>query len=405
MKAINVLIQSMIIAAIALSSCNRNDKPNYEYLLSSEYTGKYERAEITGILDVLAQSYPEVLELGEFVSDGIRLYTITYSSFVKGKVITASGLVSVPGMPGEYPVVSFQNDINTLKSNCPSENPTDYLYQLVESVASMGFIVLMPDYPGFGSSSGIPHPYLLKVPTSESVIRMIQAVYEAENEFDGITVKNECYLIGYSQGGLATFNAHTDLELGYSSYGLKLRGSACGAGPYEMEQVMADMRSVQSYPAPASAGYIINAWTYYGYITNPINELLKEPYASRLRQLYDGYHSIAEINSQLTASMPDFFTDNFRNNSGQVDFSSVGASLVWNSAYAYKTEIPVLLMHGGTDTQVSVSNTETLHSLMILHGTSPEMCKKVILPGMDHSEAVIPFMVGGLKFLINLRDS
>jgi len=251
MKAIKVLLPSMIVSAIALSSCNRNDKPDYDYLLSSEYTGKYERAEITGILEVLAQSYPEVSELGEFVSDGVRIYTITYSSFVKGKVITASGLVSVPGTPGEYPVVSFQNDMNTLKSNCPSENPTDYLYQLVESVASMGFIVLMPDYPGFGSSSGILHPYLLKVPTSESVIRMIQAVSEAENEFDGIAVKNECYLIGYSQGGLATFNAHTDLELGFSSYGLNLRGSACGAGPYHLEQVMADILSAQVYPAPA----------------------------------------------------------------------------------------------------------------------------------------------------------
>lgn len=405
MKAINLLRQSMIIAAIALSSCNRNDKPDYDYLLSSEYAGKYEKAEITGILDVLAQSYPEISELGEFVSDGVRLYTITYSSFVKGKVITASGLVSVPGTPGEYPVVSFQNDINTLKSHCPSENPTDYLYQLVESVASMGFIVLMPDYPGFGSSSGIPHPYLLKVPTSESVIRMIQAVSEAENEFDGITVKNEVYLIGYSQGGLATFNAHTDLELGFSSYGLNLRGSACGAGPYHLEQVMADILSAQVYPAPASAGYIINAWTHYGYITNPINELIKEPFASKLRQLYDGYHSIPEINSQLTASMPDFFTDDFRNNSAQINFSTVGASLVWNSVYHYESKIPVLLMHGDADTQISVSNTESLHNLLILHGTSPDICKKVIMPGLDHQEALIPFMAEGLKFLVNLRDS
>jgi hypothetical protein len=169
--------------------------------------------------------------------------------------------------------------------------------------------------------------------------------------------------------------------------------------------MISDMRTAQSYPVPAYIGYIINAWTYYGYIENPIGELLKEPYASGLRELYDGYHSIDEINSQLTTSIPDLLTDKFRNNSSSPDFTTVGSALVWNSAYAYKSEIPVLLVHGGADTQVSVSNTETLHNLMLLNGTPAEICTKKILPGLDHGEAAVPFMVEGLKFLINLRDN
>lgn len=395
----------IISAAVVFSSCNNDDKPVYDLYLSGEPVGEYQEAEINSKLNDLARSYPEIAGLGTFISDGVSIYRITYTSVVKGKNITASGLVSVPMTPGEYPVISFQNGINTMNSNCPSENPTYYLYQLAEFVAAMGFVVLIPDYPGFGSSSGMPHPYLLKVPTLESVIRMIQAVSEAENEFVGISVKNECYLIGYSQGGLATYNAHTELELSFSSYGLNLRGSACGAGPYELEQMMSDLCSAQSYPIPAHIGYIINAWTYYDYISNTINELLKEPYASKLRKLYDGYHSIAEINSQLTTSMPDLFMDEFRNSNWWVDFFSVASSLDWNSAYSYKSEIPILLVHGDADTQVNVSNTETLYNLMILNGTSPEMCKKMILPGLDHDEALMPFMIEGLKFLMNLRDN
>jgi hypothetical protein len=311
----------MISAAVVFSSCNKDDKPDYDFYLSGESVGEYQEVDINGKFNLLARSYPEISELGTYISDGVNIYRITYESVVKGKNIKASGLVSVPRTPGEYPVISFQNDINTLNSDCPSENPDYYLYQLVESVASMGYVVLIPDYPGFGSSSGIPHPYQLKVPTLESVIRMILAVSEAENEFGGISVKNECYLIGYSQGELATYNVHTELELGFSSYGLNLRGSACGAGPYFLEQMMSDMRSAQSYHNPANIGYIINAWTYYEYISNSIDELLKEPYASKLRQLFDGYHSIADINSQLTTSIPDLFTDKFINsNNLWVDF-------------------------------------------------------------------------------------
>ena len=38
-------------------------------------------------------------------------------------------------------------------------------YQLVEIIASLGYVVVIADYPGFGESSQIPHPYLIKEPT------------------------------------------------------------------------------------------------------------------------------------------------------------------------------------------------------------------------------------------------
>jgi len=395
----------LFISVIAVYSCSRDDKPDYDYFIESEPVGEYPEAYISSMLQLAAQSFPAISELEEYVSGGVKIYRISYRSVVKGKTIEVSGLVSVPVTPGEYPVLSFQNGTNTLNSECPSENPAGYSFQLLEFVASMGFVVVIPDYPGFGSSSDIPHPYLIKVPTNEAVIRMIQAVSEAENEFEGISVKNECYLIGYSQGGLATFNVHTDLELGYSSYGLNLRGSACGAGPYDLSDMVSALVSAQSYPVPAYIGYIINAYTYYGYIENSVDELLKEPYASGLSQLYDGNHSIAEINSALTTSIPDLLTDDFRTNLHYADYASVTSSLVYNSAFAYKSEIPILFVHGDADTQVSVSNTEYLYNLMILKGTSEGICKKTILPGLDHGDAVAPFLVEGLKFIINLRDN
>jgi len=35
----------------------------------------------------------------------------------------------------------------------------DDLFRLIESIASMGFIVTIPDYIGFGASANLPHPY------------------------------------------------------------------------------------------------------------------------------------------------------------------------------------------------------------------------------------------------------
>ena len=394
----------ILLAFFVLFSCRKDEEKSYEYFVSSSQVASYSETNIEAVIDFAALSFPEAAGLKSYINDGVKVYKIVYRTVVDGSTVEASGLLSVPEAPGDYPVLSFQNGTNTVNADSPTEDPRSFMYQLVEYIAGMGFAVLIPDYPGFGSSAGIPHPYLIKVPTNEAVIRMIQAVSEAENEFEGISVKNECYLIGYSQGGLATFNVHTDLELGFSTYGLNLRGSVCGAGPYDLLQMMSEIRSSQSYPVPAYIGYIINAYTYYGYFENSIDELLKDPYASKLRQLYDGNHSVVEINSELTSSIPDLLTDEFRNNGSSSDFSSVASSLIWNSAYAYKSEIPVLLVHGDADTQVNVENTESLYNLMMINGTPSELCKKIILPGLDHGDAVMPFFVEGLKFILELRD-
>jgi hypothetical protein len=42
---------------------------------------------------------------------------------------------------------------------------------------------------------------------------------------------------------------------------------------------------------------------------------------------------------------------------------------------------------------------------MIQAGTSPDMCTKVIVPGIDHGDGVLPCMIQGILFLKNLRSS
>ncbi|MBN1107462.1 MAG: alpha/beta hydrolase [Bacteroidales bacterium] len=403
LKPFSIPAALFLVIALLVYSCTKDD--DYEYFIDAYQVASYSSAGIETMMGLAMQAYPDLQEIDPYIEDGVRVYRLTYRTILKGDYIKASGLVSVPATPGNYPVISFQNGTNTLNSNCPSENPSDYFYQLVEFVASMGFIVVIPDYIGFGSSADVPHPYLLKVPTIESVCMMLQAVAEAPGKFGDISVKNEYYLIGYSEGGLATYNTHQELESDHAHYGLNLRGSACGAGPYDLEQMMEDMKTAVSYPVPAYLGYIINAWTYYDYIENTVPELLKEPYATRLATLFDGNHSISEINAQLTTSIADLLTDEFRNNGSSQAFESVTLAMEWNSAMAYNSEIPLLLVHGDADTQVDVSNTESLYDLMLLQGTSSALCTKTILPGLDHGEAVVPFMIEGLKFILNLRDN
>ena len=395
-----------IVLTTVVTSCQKETEPEYDYFLSKELALSYSETNINYLLDLAVVSYPEIADIQSQVTNGVDVYKMKYLTEIKGEEIEASGLVCIPTEPGNYPVLSFQNGTNTKHSDAPTEKVNDVSYTLVESIASMGFIVVIPDYPGFGSSSHIPHPYLIAEPTVRGIIDMFKALKEgAGTEFPGITVKNEYYLAGYSQGGWATFTLHKALETTFSSE-FSLAGSACGAGSYNMYDIFTTMIGTESYPMPAYLAYIINAYSEYDQFTNPVSEILNVPYAGKLNTLFTGTLSTGEINAQLTTSIPGLFKSEFLSGfTSSSAYASVRNALKNNSISAWKTLKPVIFVHGDSDTSVPVSATENMYDEMISAGTSSEICRKVIFPGLEHGEGLIPGMIEGLSFLMDIRDN
>ncbi|MFA5819381.1 MAG: lipase family protein [Bacteroidales bacterium] len=410
MKINRFLLKFSVIILIffaVVTSCTKDDHgPVYSYFVSKEFSVTYTKTYITNLINTVSGSLPEVNILKPLVTGDINIYRMVYKTTVNGHQINASGLVCVPAIPGDYPVLSFQNGTNTVNAYAPSEFAINYSYQFVEIIASMGYIVVIADYPGFGESAQVPHPYLVKEPTVRSLVDMLYAVKELTNsELPGITLKNEYSLLGYSQGGWATLALHKALELGYKDE-FNLKGSACGAGPYDLFLLLQGMVNVTTYPMPVYLGYILNAYKAYDQFTNPVSDIFNEPYASRLSSLYTGLLTSDQINSQLTSSIPGLITPDFLSGfTTSPKYASVRDALNNNSVSAWHSYKPLLLIHGGKDTQVNPVSTENMYTQMIQAGTSPDLCKKVIVPGVDHGDGVVPCMVQGILFLMNLNDS
>jgi hypothetical protein len=388
-------------------SCTKDDTgKDYTYFVSKELAVSYSVSNITNLLNTVSGTLPEIDILKPLVKSDVDIYRMVYKTTLNGAGIKASGLICIPKTPGDYPVLSFQNGTNTLNSAAPSEFAIDYPYQLIEIIASMGYVVLIADYPGFGESAEVPHPYLITEPTVQSLVDMMYATREAAvSEFQGLTLKNEYYLLGYSQGGWATLALHKALELDYSS-DFNLKGSACGAGPYNIYLLMQGMINVASYPMPVYLGFIINSYKSYNQFTNPAADILNEPYASRLGSLYTGLLTSDQINKQLTESIPGLINPDFlAGYATSPQYASVREALIRNSITPWHSFKPLLLLHGGADTQVNPVTTENMYSGMILAGTPEDICKKVILPGLDHGEGVAPCMIEGILFLMKLNTS
>jgi hypothetical protein len=228
---------------------------------------------------------------------------------------------------------------------------------------------------------------------------MFYALKEIGNSmFPGVTLKNEYYLMGYSQGGWATMVLHKAMELDYSD-DFNLAGSVCGAGPYDITFLFQSMTSAASYSMPAYICYIINAYSLYHQFTNPVTDLLNQPYASRLSSLYNGTLDLGSINSQLTTSISGLLKPEFVSGfSSAPRYSSVRDAMISNSISPWKTNKPLLLVHGGSDTQVNPQVTNYFYDAMINAGTSTTVCRKEILPGLDHGDGGVPALIMGLKF-------
>jgi hypothetical protein len=397
----------LIICLLSAVSCQKSDDSHeYSYYVSKKLSLTLDISYINNLLDYTSASVPEIKNIKPLISSSVSVYKVVYKTTLNGSTINASGLVCIPVNPGEYPVYSFQNGTNTVNASAPSQLPSDFSYQLVEAIAATGCIVVIADYPGFGESAGLTHPYLIAEPTVRSLVDMLFAAKElVQYELPGVKLKNEYYLSGYSQGGWATLALHKALEKDYVNE-FNLRGSACGAGPYDMMMLFSGIVNTASYPMPSYLGYIINAYSYYHQFSNPVSDILKEPYATKLSSLYNGTLSLDQINSQLTTSIPDLFNSDFLSGfTASAKYASVRQALNNNSISAWKSSKPLLLLHGGSDSQVSPNSTENMYNAMIQAGTSPDLCSKSIIPGYDHSDGAVPCLLQGLIFLKNLESS
>lgn len=153
---------------------------------------------------------------------------VTYRSVTpRGDSVTLSGKIFVPKIKKALNIViashyTICSDIEAPSNACSLEG----------IFATKGYIVLMPDYVGYGISDSITHPYLHTESTVRSAIDLLEAAipYLRYHEY---TFDPSLILIGYSQGGAATLALQRTLESEYADK-YQVEQVYAGAGPYDL---------------------------------------------------------------------------------------------------------------------------------------------------------------------------
>jgi len=404
-----LLLTFVFLSVSGLYSCHKNDpgeEKDNTYYISSQLLKTRTQLEISAFYTLLGISYLPALNLVPYVNADVKINKIVYKTEYLDGEINASGLVCLPEVAGEYPILCFQNGTNTLHSDAPSVNYNNELFVLIECIASMGFIVLIPDYPGFGESEDIDHPYMHKETTVSSILNMIRASKEfAEKEDTSAQPTDDLFIFGYSQGGWATLALQEAIEQNYSSE-FNLIASACGAGPYNLTSVNDYVLSLTEYPQPYYLAYMLKGLKSVGSITNEYSDIFNSEYASEIDQLFDGNHSGSEINAELTTDINKLFTSAYLiGYKTDEQYASVRTAFKDNSISAWNVSTPTRLYHGDQDEYIPISITEEMLSEFWNAGTPESKLEMVTISGYDHSGGVIPTGVKAISWFLNFTSS
>ena len=374
-----------------------------EYLVSQEKITNYSLIEINIIVNAIALQYPDMAAIKDEFTSGVDVYKIAYNTTFDGEIRRASGLVCLPTESGSYPIMSYQNGTNTLHSAAPSADPESNLFRLLEMMSSTGFVVAIPDYLGFGEADDMFHPYLDKESTVQSVLDMMKAVKEMVASQESVELNNDLYINGYSQGGWATMAVQHAIDGGQLN-GFNLKASSCNAGPHYLVGFTDWLLAKETYPMPYFLAYLYNSYMNLG-MTTPIDSIFQQPYADKVPTLFDGTKSGQDINAELTTTVTDLFTPGFIENwnKGGI-YESLYSMLEDNSNYGYSTSTPMLFIHGDADTFVPSSMSESLYTDFITNGVSQDRLNIFLLPGMDHTDAIIPAGLASMKWFIEIKN-
>jgi pimeloyl-ACP methyl ester carboxylesterase len=397
----------LLLLIVVANSCEKDkDQSNYKYLESYELLKSYTPEQVQTILIIGSIIYPEIDTLISTSAYGVDVYSVKYKTTFKDSSIFASGIVSVPKEAGNFPIVSFQNGTNTCNSNAPSENSGDQFLQLISIAAGNGYIVTIPDYIGFGESSQILHPYHHRESSDRAIIDLIEASEELISTKEVIASSNgNLFLMGYSQGGWATFSVLDNLEKNPIE-GLTPVATSLGAGAYNIYKMGKYIVSLDEYPNPFYLPYFIQSRRANGFMSGELSTYFKEPYASTIPGLFNGTICNTEMNAELPTKMSDLLTSDLISNFETASqFEPLRQELTNNSITPWNVKTPLLIYHSKGDKSVPYFESEDLYNGLLQAGVNSSNIKYFLIdnPDLDHGDAIIPWGIQTLAWFGSLK--
>ena len=387
---------SIIIISSFFYSCDSDDS-------NPTLPASHERGELSGIKEIGLSSKENIqqilnsfqLEIPFVLSYSVKTISVNYFTVDKdGNEEEASGALFIPNDLDNLPIISIQHGTETFSNSVASVSALSSVEGISGlMLASMGYLVFVPDYLGFGTSD-VNHPYLHAKSLTPCIIDFIRAGKKhIANE--NISLNGNLFLSGYSEGGYVTLAAQKDIEENYSNE-FQLTAVAPLAGPYDLRGTSDSVFINKEYGNPIYIGYLLTAYNEI-YKWNKLDEMFKEPYSNTINSLFDGSKTWNEIGAQLPNSFSDLLKDDFVNSYLSGNEQELSSAFDENTLLNWKPNTPIHFFHGDSDETVPVENAfEAMENLKANGATNIQL---TIINGGTHATAGLPALIGAIEWI------
>lgn len=300
---------------------------------------------------------------------------------------------------------------------------------------AQGYIVVAPDYAGYGVSSLPYHPYLNAEQQAADMVDALRAARAAYGVL-GLQVSQRLFLTGYSQGGFVALATQRAIQQHHADE-FKVTAAAGLSGPYALAQMADDIfsgrpsKGVTSYlPLLTTSGQRAGAALYAA-----PEDLYESRYAAGIEALLPGKVKLDDLVSKgklpkgalfardsqpQAADASSFFADSnlvrtsYRNaylddmaaHPCRSDTAeplacapehSLRKWMVKNDLRSYVPQAPLLLCGGARDPVVPFVNAERTHAYFTTHGAN------TVLVDLETLRPEDPFMAHKQGFARELQ--
>jgi pimeloyl-ACP methyl ester carboxylesterase len=281
----------------------------------------------------------------------------------------ASGLVLFPNNEDSLTILSLQHGTILTQEEAPSSylpvgNMEAYLAGTLGASMEKGYLVVMPDYLGFGESDIMLHPYQHQASLASASLDMLRAAKEFATKQE-LPLRKGIYLAGYSEGGYASMALHQEIET-TAAEEFTVLANYPGAGAYDMvstaQWVVSQDRDL---PNLASTFYTWVLLTYnqmYG-INMPLIEMLTPGNAQKVAL------AIAEgdpLKANISLNPKELFAPAFIQGITEETNTAFIQALRQNNVHDWAPKAPTTFFHAPGDDIVPALNSqiavETLRS-------------------------------------------
>jgi len=366
-KLINLLL--IISIVISIQTCTNDEENNDPVAPTVHERGEIAQATSLGTMTV--NDIQQMLANANITMPFTLNYSVQtisvnyYSTDGSGKQTILSGAIMIPEGISNLPLTSIQHGTQTKDNLVASVSPLNSTEGIIGLImGSMGYLVVVPDYPGFGVSN-VLHPYLHAESLIQGVVDIIRAGRNYSSQHQ-LTLDGRVFLTGYSEGGYATLATQRKIELEHSQE-FNLTAVAPMAGPYDLYGMIQTLFQTGQYNHTAYVAYIITAYNDI-YDWNRLTDFFNPPYPSMMQNLFDGSKTFGEIVNQLPSTFSELMDSNFVNNVRNGNEAAFSAALLENTLLDWIPQAPINFIHGDADEISPYQNTLTVFDRLTANG-------------------------------------